>query len=233
MSPRADSSVSSIPPLFAKPSHRWYAAGKLRGDRIYPEVLRHLPDDGQPILDIGCGIGLMAFYLRAAGRLNAYRGLDADERKVLSARAASTRSRWAGDAMRFEHGNARALPEFAGHVLLLDVVHYLPVEAQLELMRNAARRTAAGCRLVLRDALADGSRRAKNTMLQEKFSRSIGWLRGERLEFPVLESISNAAEGEGLARLEVVPMFERNPYNNHLVVWERSGNTVRQPSDSM
>lgn len=213
-----------IPQLYRSPTLRWYAWGKLRADRIYPAVLQQLPADSLPILDVGCGIGLMAFYLRLAGRGNAMQGIDADQRKVSGARGALDRWRREHDeaAITFEQADARDLPPFSGHVLLLDVVHYLSPEAQSELLASAARRVAPDGRLILRDALDDGSRRARLTMMQERFSRRIGWLRGERLQFPILESMDAAVAACGLRRLHLEPMTRRNPFNNHLVVWARS-----------
>lgn len=220
--------LERIPRLYEHPRYRWYARGKLRGDGIYAAVLRHLNDD-LPILDIGCGIGLMAFYLRSAGRTNQLLGLDLDPRKISAARDAQRRSTFAAPDLSFELGNARELPPFSGHVLLLDVVHYLPREAQAVLVREAASRVATGGRLILRDAIRDGSWRARLTMVQERFSRTIGWLRGERLEFPSRDALYAATDEAGLRLVAEEPMFAGNPFNNHLLVWERSGSTVDHP----
>ncbi|HBS55905.1 MAG TPA: SAM-dependent methyltransferase, partial [Stenotrophomonas sp.] len=36
----------------------YYTRGKLGSDPLYDGVLQHLPDDGLPLLDLGCGLGL-------------------------------------------------------------------------------------------------------------------------------------------------------------------------------
>ena len=46
---------------------RWlrnYVRGKLRRDRIYQAAYELLHSSAAPILDVGCGVGLLAFYLR-------------------------------------------------------------------------------------------------------------------------------------------------------------------------
>lgn len=222
-SSRRDAPHRAIPPLYHEPNHRWYAWGKLRSDPIYARVEAQLSHGDVPVLDVGCGLGIMAFYLRLRNWQMPIVGIDADERKVRAAcdaLAVWERER-GGSRISFHAGDARNLPAHAGHVLLLDVVHYVAPDQQRVLFEGAASRVAKGSKLILRDAIADGSWRAKTTMLQERFSRGIGWLRGERLEFPRLESLDEWAIGAGMTRTHLEPMTRGNPFNNHLLVWER------------
>src|ERR1700682_5527064 len=46
---------------------RSYAKSKLRRDPIFPEAYELLHDSKGPLLDVGCGVGLLAFYLRERG----------------------------------------------------------------------------------------------------------------------------------------------------------------------
>jgi 2-polyprenyl-3-methyl-5-hydroxy-6-metoxy-1,4-benzoquinol methylase len=66
-------------------SQRWlrhYARGKLRRDPIYPAAYDLLGHSAEPILDVGCGVGLLAFYLRERGCRQPVLGLDVDARKI-------------------------------------------------------------------------------------------------------------------------------------------------------
>jgi hypothetical protein len=56
---------------------------------------------------------------------------------------------------------------------------------------------------------------------QERFSRMIGWLRGERLNFPTREAICSVMSAEGLRLREVRPLWFNTPFNNHLLVFAR------------
>ncbi len=48
-------------------------------------VLQHLPDDGQALLDLGCGLGLFAHVLRQRGGGQPYLGVDVDAGKITRA----------------------------------------------------------------------------------------------------------------------------------------------------
>jgi SAM-dependent methyltransferase len=113
--------------------------GKLGSDPLYDGVLQHLPDDGQPVLDLGCGLGLFAHVLRQRGGTQPYLGVDVDAGKIARAQRAA-----AGlHAVRFDCLDVQApLPAQAGHVLLLDVLQYLDAGPQQALLRAASARVA-------------------------------------------------------------------------------------------
>ena len=64
--PQARAIAEAFRPARAWGSRRdyYYTRGKLGSDPLYDGVLQHLPDDGQPLLDLGCGLGLFAHVLR-------------------------------------------------------------------------------------------------------------------------------------------------------------------------
>ena len=67
---------------------RWrqgYVRGKLRSDPAYEAVFERLKDLPQPVLDVGCGLGLLAFYLRERGFTPPVVGVDFDAEKIASA----------------------------------------------------------------------------------------------------------------------------------------------------
>jgi SAM-dependent methyltransferase len=194
-----------------------YARGKIAGDPLYPAVYERLRGSSDPILDLGCGAGFLALYLRERGIVASIRGIDHDGEKIETARRA------AGEGMTFECGDVRALPEWQGTVLMLDLLHYFDDATQARLLARVA---ATATTVVIRDAVNDGSWRYRFTYLQESFSRAIGWLKAERLHFPTRASLLAPFDG---FTAEVVPMFGRTPFNNYLFVFKRTTASARPP----
>jgi SAM-dependent methyltransferase len=200
---------------------RWlsgYARWKIRTDPMYEIVRELIATSSLPLLDIGCGMGLLSFYLHACDDRRETLGIDFDERKIASGTAVASRL---GARTRFLRGDARQPADFRGHVALLDLLHYFQPEEQAAIVRNAAKSTADGGLLIIRDCMHDSSWRYYVTVGQERFSRAIGWLRGERLSFPTRESIVSAATAEGLTLREIRPLWFKTPFNNYLLVFAR------------
>ncbi|MDQ6802766.1 MAG: class I SAM-dependent methyltransferase [Acidobacteriota bacterium] len=192
---------------------RSYARAKMATDPAYNAVYDLLREASEPLLDIGCGVGLMAFYLRERGMRIPIVGIDHDRRKIEIARRVAD-----GDpSLAFDVSDARRPVEFRGNVVLLDVLHYFSDADQSVILRNAA---AAGGTIIIRDGIRDGSLRYRLTYAQETLARVGGWLKAERLHFPTRESIETSLNGE--FREEVRPMFGRTPFNNYLFVFRRS-----------
>ena len=192
---------------------RSYARAKIATDPAYNAVFELVGNTSEPLLDIGCGVGLMAFYLRERGMRMPIAGIDHDRRKIEIARRVAD-----GDqSLSFEVGDARRPVQFRGNVVLLDVLHYFSDADQSVVLRNAA---AAGGMIIIREGIRDGSLRYRLTYVQETLARAGGWLKAECLNFPTRKSIESALDGE--FREEVMPMFGRTPFNNYLFVFRRT-----------
>src|SRR5205807_581378 len=111
---------------------RHYVKSKLRRDPIFPAAYELLRGSDESILDVGCGIGLLAFYLRERGCAQPITGLDVDARKIRHARnAAADRYR---DVSFHEQNAQEPFADFRGNVALFDVLHYLPLAEQSALL---------------------------------------------------------------------------------------------------
>jgi 2-polyprenyl-3-methyl-5-hydroxy-6-metoxy-1,4-benzoquinol methylase len=220
--------------LFARPWLRHYVAGKLRSDPVFPaawEVFRH---SAEPILDVGCGVGLLPFYLRERGFQQPIIGVDTDARKVREARKVSQRY---ADLEFIEHNVANELAEFRGNVALLDVLHYLPPPRQQTLLCELADRVPSGAALLLRDCPRDGSPRFWMTYAGEVFAQTISWNLGVPLHFPTRESINAPFREQDFTR-EETPAYGRMPFNNRLFTFRRrasaavpgAGSRIADPS---
>ena len=193
---------------------RIYVRTKIRTDPVYDAVFDRLRGSEEPLIDVGCGIGVLPLYLRARGFTAPIFGLDHDERKIEIAR------RVVPDAT-FDTGDARVAMDRGGTVVLLDLLHYFTSLEQGEILAAAA---AHATTVIIRDAIRDGSWRYRLTYAQEMFSRSVRWLRAERLHFATREDVVRPFAGFDV---EVVPLYGRTPFNNYLFVFRRpaSGTT--------
>jgi SAM-dependent methyltransferase len=194
---------------------RSYGRNKLRADPVFRAVFELLRGSDEPLFDVGCGVGLIEFFLRENGFSGAITAIDHDERKVAHAKAIA--SHYAD--LEFYAGDAREPIPAGRNVLLIDVLHYFSADDQRRILENAAAAVPDGGIVIIRDAVRDGSLRYRLTAAQEAFSRIIRWLRAERLNFPTHDEITAPFHG---FEQEVIPMWGRTPFNNYLFVFRRS-----------
>lgn len=195
---------------------RNYTRSKLRTDPLYRAVAERLLNTTLPVVDVGCGVGLTAFYLRESGFDAPITGIDHDARKVAAAQRLA--ARYSG--LAFVRGDARELPAIAASYLLLDVLHYFDDAEQARILDHVARWVPPGGMVIVRDGIDDGSWRYRATWAMEKVARGIRWLQADRLNFPRRESLVAAFPS---FNAEVLPLWGSTPFNNYLFVFRRSG----------
>lgn len=199
-----------------------YIRWKLRADPACAVVFEHLRGRDTPIIEIGCGVGMVAFYLRERGFDGPIVGIDHDRRKIDEA------LRVAGEYrdVEFAMVDARAVDPAGRSVLLLDVLHYFTDEVQGDMLRRVAGAVPPGGVVIIRDGVRDGSWRYRLTYVQESFARAIRWLEAERLHFPTRAQIEGPFREMGYEE-SVMPCWGNTPYNNYLFVFNRpsSGTT--------
>lgn len=212
--------------------HYHYVRSKLATDPLFAGVAEALQGCDQPLLDLGCGIGLLAQYLDAGGRRIPYLGLDNDRSKIEQARAAAARGGLTH--ARFECVDlAEAVARFdadggepdsplthRGSVAILDVLQFLPPAAQTPLLRCAAAGVAPGGRLVIRTGLAGSDWRARTTRAVDQLSRVLRWMNTGPKAYPEREALEALLVEAGLS-VQFSPLWGGTPFNNWLVVAER------------
>ena len=139
-----------------------FARGKLGGDPVFAGLLEHalIPDQAR-ILDIGCGQGLLTSWLRSAKALHdeglwpaqfpappnphVIHGIEIMPRDVARARSAlgSGATFTQGDMCKVDFGNANV-------VVILDVLHYVNIVAQDEVLKKVRDALAPDGTLILR-----------------------------------------------------------------------------------
>jgi 2-polyprenyl-3-methyl-5-hydroxy-6-metoxy-1,4-benzoquinol methylase len=204
---------------YQSPWYRGYVKSKLRTDPLYPAVWVELDGNDLPLLDLGCGLGLLAFYLRHCGFKPAILGIDYDQKKVIAAQKIA-------DAhypnTEFRHGDAReGIPQFQGSVTILDILQFFQAPEQEQLLRNAARSVAPGGQLVIRSGLLDDSWRFRITHAGDLLARATRWMKAAPTCYPTRDSICDTLESEGLQGT-VTPLWGRTPFNNFLISYRRA-----------
>ncbi len=194
---------------------RIYVAMKLNGDPL-TRLLAALPGSFGRVLDAAAGRGQFGLFLQELGRCSELFGFDSDARKVAIARlAAAERAHFETlDLLEFREREVDTL-------LLIDVLHYLTLSEQDELLRRAARCVTRG-RIVIRELDAGNAARSTVTRGFEWMAKVSGYNRGRagRHYRPAREIVAQL----GLAGLscEVLGASEGTPFANVLIVASRS-----------
>jgi 2-polyprenyl-3-methyl-5-hydroxy-6-metoxy-1,4-benzoquinol methylase len=205
---------------------RHYVRGKLRRDRVYQAAYDLLRSSAAPILDVGCGVGLLAFYLRERACRQPVLGLDVDARKIRYGAKIAAGCYHDVD-LRF-HDVGEKIPDFSGNVALFDVLHYLPAAKQTALLSHLAACVEPGGLLIIRDCLRETRPRYWITWLAEKFAQAISWNLDSALHFPSRASINEVfavAEFERESR----PLWGASPFNNHIFIFRRGPGILPEP----
>lgn len=204
----------------ARFEERWlrtYVNWKLRADPIYLTAFDLFRNSDQPLVDIGCGVGLLAFYLRERNFLAPISGFDRDGRKI---ERANTVARGACPGVEFIEQDVCEPLKQTGNIVLFDVLHYLRPDEQSRLLERFAARLAPGELVVIRDCPRDGNMRFWLTSWAERFAQATTWNIKVPLYFPSRKRIF-AAFGEDHFSCTVQPLRGNMPFNNHLFIFRR------------
>jgi 2-polyprenyl-3-methyl-5-hydroxy-6-metoxy-1,4-benzoquinol methylase len=198
---------------------RRYVPAKLKSDPLYRAVHEELCGSELPLLDLGCGLGLLAFYLREKGLHFPIHGLDYDSRKIEGACLAADKGGY--EAVAFDHHDARkGLPGHSGNVTILDILQFFDPAQQETLLQLAADRVASGGKLIIRSGLRDDSWRFKITVAGDWLAKATLWMKAAPTHYPSADDFQRILSPYGHVRIE--PLWGGTPFNNHRIVLERS-----------
>lgn len=207
--------------LYENRALRSYVRWKVRTDPAYFAVWEALGDRDFSLVDLGCGVGLLAFYLREHGYTAHIIGVDFDERKIDVARKAARRYR----GVDFIRADARDPLPHNHNVVILDLLHYFDSASQQKILANAARAVPPRGVVILRQPIRDGSWRYRLTASVDSFARKIRWMKAEALNYPTRDEVT--APFAGFAQ-DVRPLWGRMPYNTYFFVFTRPA-AARRP----
>lgn len=198
--------------------YQQYAKWKLRTDPLYEAVLGLLHGSPLPILDIGCGIGLLSFYLRESGVTTPVYGLDFDEVKILKAKRAASKYL----DLQFQAVDVRHdWPAVHGHLCLLDVLQYLNAEDGVSLLHRSAGHVAPGGTLIIRSPLRENTWRGTFTRFTDRLANLVTWMKSVPRHYPTRAEVEHSLSAHGLHLKVCQPLWGRTPFNTHLLVFER------------
>lgn len=218
LSPASLQRIASLYPRIWDYNH-YYVPSKLRTDPVYSAVVSEIGGSALPVLDIGCGIGLLAFYLRESGVTADITGCDYDAWKITNAKQMAERGGYAG--LTFLAADARTgLPDFSGNVVILDILQFFKRPEQEALLRLAATRVAEGGKLVIRSGLQDDSTRFRITVAGDWLAKLTFWMKSGPVCYPDCELFESVLGSAGL-KVQISPLWGGTPFNNHLIVAER------------
>jgi trans-aconitate methyltransferase len=207
---------------------RHFAYGKLTRDPAFAHVLgAGLVTEGAPLLDLGCGQGLLGALIAtanarvASGTWPADRarpphpssmtGVERDTRDCDRARRAVPDAQWTCGDIRDVH-----LPR-AGTVVILDVLHYLDASAQESVLRRVRDALEPGGVLLVRVADGTPSWRLAATLAADRLAT---WLRAHAsgpLHCRPIAQWRALLESLGF-RVEERPMSAGTPFGNVMLV---------------
>jgi SAM-dependent methyltransferase len=206
-----------------------FARGKLAGDPVFVGLLEHglIPNKAR-IVDIGCGQGLLASWLLAAHAMKKKGKWPAHWPKApnpvsihgieLMPRDVERAQRALGKAARFTVGDMCSV-DFgtADAVVILDVLHYVSIEAQNDVLRRVRDALAPNGTLILRVGDAGGGWPFRFSVWVD---RVVTFARGHRNSRMFCRPLKDwqAALGSLGFSVSTLPMNKGTPFANILLV---------------
>jgi predicted exporter/SAM-dependent methyltransferase len=186
---------------------RMFARFKMQYDPMFPRLAEFLPGGGQ-VLDIGCGYGVQAVWLKTLHAGMRICALEPDEDRARIARRVLS----ADDSVFVTTAQSfRDYPERVEAVLMLDMIHYMPDDELERLLKEIHGRLSSSGRLILRVTVPSQKRFAWERWLEifrNRISRVDIWLRSA----PVVTDILNRSGFRVVLREPCRPAREETWY---------------------
>ena len=149
--------------IYKGPVLEWYMKVKLKMEQNYAFFHEIIPRDAE-VLDLGCGYGFMSIMLGLCSNERRITGMDYDERKIATALMAARGLKHL--SFLSDDISTSKLPR-ADVYILIDVLHYLPEQLQMDLLERCMDALPAGGMVILRDADAALGKRTRYTKFTE------------------------------------------------------------------
>lgn len=210
--PRLDRRLLDAATARYRPAGRFayhFARGKLGGDPAFAAILHEeWIAPGSRVLDLGCGQGLLASLLIAAGRDCRVHGIELmprDAQRAATALGAAARI-VCGDIRHEDFGQADT-------AVILDVLHYIDYREQDQVLARLKAALQPGGQLLLRVGDADAGLPFR---LSNWVDHVVTFVRGHRLPRLYCRPLSawrQALEALGF-QVDVVPLSQGTPFAN-------------------
>lgn len=196
-----------------------YVSGKIKTDPLYDGVYNELKNSRFPLLDIGCGIGILAMYLRERAWQNPVTGFDYDASKIKLGQRMLAAGNYTDISLN--QGDARVdLPDHCGDVAILDILQFFDNEEKTALLKSVVTRIAPGGILIIRSGIQEKSLRFYTTLIVDMFAKLTFWMKAAPIHYPTKYFFQNVLEAEGL-KVKICPFWGKTPFNNYLILARR------------
>ncbi|MGJ8644970.1 MAG: class I SAM-dependent methyltransferase [Luteolibacter sp.] len=196
-----------------------YTSTKISTDPLYDGVYEELKSSSKPLLDVGCGLGILGMYLRERGLENPVTGFDFDSSKIKGGQRMLNKGNYADITLK--QGDARTdLPEHHGDVTILDILQFFDDAQKKELLSGIATRVAPGGKLIIRSGISEKNLRFYTTIAADFIAKLTFWMKSAPIHYPTAEFFRTTLETEGL-EVSIRPFWGKTPFNNYLIVANR------------
>ena len=155
--------------IYKGPVLEWYMRIKMKMEKSYAIFHNIIPKDAC-VTDLGCGYGPLSFMLGLLSPERKITGIDYDSDKIEIAQncyAASERISFiSGDVLRCEIPRSDVF-------VMNDILHYLHIKEQKELLKRVTELLNSGGFLIIRDGDSEKSEEHRLTKMTERFSIDI------------------------------------------------------------
>jgi SAM-dependent methyltransferase len=187
-----------------------YVTSKLHRDPVLRALLAEPGDFGE-VVDLGCGRGQNGIALLEAGRARTALGIDFKRAHLETATRAGAGLPFR--VVRVNLAETQTLPP-CDTALMIDVLYQLRADAQLQLLRAAAR--IARQRLLIRTIDPDRGFRSTLTIAIERLGRRVSPNSGEGVTVLPIAPLLDAVECEGF-KASVKPCWHGTPFSNVII----------------
>jgi SAM-dependent methyltransferase len=198
------------------PGSRWlkgYIKGKLNTDPVFNKALATLKHRRGRIIDLGCGLGLFALWLREHGCLLPVLGCDLGHWKLQAGMQAAHRLEF--KEIELVYQDLTEIPLASASVICaFDVLHYLPQIRQNILVKSLAVAARNGTLVLIRTGVRGLGWRSTLTLIEENWTRVTGWIRVGEVNFPDLAPLIAAFEKEGCS-VKAEPLWGKTPFSSY------------------
>jgi 2-polyprenyl-3-methyl-5-hydroxy-6-metoxy-1,4-benzoquinol methylase len=182
-------------------------------------VERAVPVRGR-ILDLGCGHGLLTFYLALSAPGRTVLGVDIDAEKIEQARAAAAALAPGEADVSFRTVEADHLPDGAfDAIVVADVLYLLGSPARRQLLDAAVDRLAPDGVLLLKETARTPRWKGALTVAQERVATRLGITAGEAVDFEDPSIFVSHLEGRGLRA--TIERLDRGYPHPHVLITAR------------
>lgn len=196
-----------------------YTRSKLTTDPLYEGVYNELKHRHNKLLDIGCGIGLLALYLRERDWNTPVIGFDYDSRKIDTGLLLLERGNY--KEISLSQGDARVdLPPHSGDVTILDILQFFESDEQEKLLSVAAQKVAHDGKMIIRSGLKESNCRFFVTWLGDMLAKCTFWMKAAPKHYPTAHFFQQTLEQLGFS-VSIRPFWGNTPFNNYLIVATR------------